>query len=43
MKSLKILLAFSCDPKLQNVLKCCSKPIPIIFTCTGVLAVVCTL
>ncbi|XFF80948.1 hypothetical protein AB1E18_007167 [Capra hircus] len=39
MKSLKILLAFSCDPKLQNVLKCCSKPIPIIFTCTGILAV----
>ncbi|XDC57709.1 hypothetical protein R6Z07M_008891 [Ovis aries] len=37
MKSLKILLAFSCDPQLQHVLKCCYKPIPIIFTCRGIL------
>lgn len=34
MKTLKILLAFSFDPKLQNFLKCFYKPIPIIFTCT---------
>lgn len=34
MKTLKILLDFSLDPKLQNFLKCFYKPIPIIFTCT---------
>uniref|UniRef100_A0A8C9DVL4 G-protein coupled receptor family C group 6 member A n=1 Tax=Prolemur simus TaxID=1328070 RepID=A0A8C9DVL4_PROSS len=43
MKSLKILLAFSFDPKLQNFLKCLYKPIPIIFTCTGIQVVICTL
>ncbi|XP_006926176.1 G-protein coupled receptor family C group 6 member A isoform X1 [Pteropus alecto] len=42
-KSLKILLAFSFDPKLQNFLKCLYKPIPIIFTCTGIQVVICTL
>ncbi|XP_012609279.1 G-protein coupled receptor family C group 6 member A isoform X3 [Microcebus murinus] len=43
MKSLKILLAFSFDPKLQNFLKCLYKPIPIIFTCTGIQVAICTL
>nr|XP_010595074.1 G-protein coupled receptor family C group 6 member A isoform X3 [Loxodonta africana] len=43
MKSLKILLAFSFDPKLQNFLKRLYKPIPIIFTCTGIQVVICTL
>ncbi|XP_006839964.1 PREDICTED: G-protein coupled receptor family C group 6 member A isoform X2 [Chrysochloris asiatica] len=43
MKSLKILLAFSFDPKLQNFLKCLYKPVPIIFTCTGLQIVICTL
>ncbi|XP_025858081.2 G-protein coupled receptor family C group 6 member A isoform X1 [Vulpes vulpes] len=43
MKSLKILLAFSFDPKLQNFLKCLYKPIPIIFTCTGIQVVICTI
>ncbi|XP_062954245.1 G-protein coupled receptor family C group 6 member A isoform X3 [Cynocephalus volans] len=43
MKSLKILLAFSLDPKLQNFLKCLYKPIPIIFICTGIQIVICTL
>ncbi|XP_058422824.1 G-protein coupled receptor family C group 6 member A isoform X2 [Diceros bicornis minor] len=43
MKSLKILLAFSFDPKLQNFLKCLYKPIPIIFACTGIQVVICTL
>ncbi|XP_047615792.1 G-protein coupled receptor family C group 6 member A isoform X3 [Phacochoerus africanus] len=43
MKSLKILLAFSFDPKLQKFLKCLYKPIPIIFTCTGIQVVICTL
>ncbi|XP_006879070.1 PREDICTED: G-protein coupled receptor family C group 6 member A isoform X1 [Elephantulus edwardii] len=43
MKSLKILLAFSFDPKLQNFLKCLYKPVPIILTCTGVQVVICTL
>ncbi|KAF6113991.1 G protein-coupled receptor class C group 6 member A [Phyllostomus discolor] len=42
-KSLKILLAFSFDPKLQNFLKCIYKPVPIIFTCTGIQVVICTL
>ncbi|XP_004673858.1 PREDICTED: G-protein coupled receptor family C group 6 member A isoform X3 [Condylura cristata] len=43
MKSLKILLAFTFDPKLQNFLKCLYKPVPIVFTCTGVQVVICTL
>ncbi|KFO24460.1 G-protein coupled receptor family C group 6 member A [Fukomys damarensis] len=43
MKSLKILLAFSFDPKLQNSLKCLYRPIPIIITCTGVQVLICTL
>ncbi|XP_008689399.1 G-protein coupled receptor family C group 6 member A isoform X2 [Ursus maritimus] len=43
MKSLKILLAFSFDPKLQNFLKGLYKPIPIIFTCTGIQVVICTI
>ncbi|XP_022359834.1 G-protein coupled receptor family C group 6 member A isoform X2 [Enhydra lutris kenyoni] len=43
MKSLKILLAFSFDPKLQSFLKCLYQPIPIIFTCTGIQVVICTL
>ncbi|XP_039079675.1 G-protein coupled receptor family C group 6 member A isoform X2 [Hyaena hyaena] len=43
VKSLKILLAFSFDPKLQNFLKCLYKPIPIIFTCTGIQVVICTI
>ncbi|XP_010371544.2 G-protein coupled receptor family C group 6 member A isoform X2 [Rhinopithecus roxellana] len=42
-KSLKILLAFSFDPKLQKFLKFLYKPILIIFTCTGIQAVICTL
>ncbi|XP_004614059.2 G-protein coupled receptor family C group 6 member A isoform X1 [Sorex araneus] len=43
MKSLKILLAFSFDPKLQNFLKLLYKPVPIICTCTGIQIVICTL
>ncbi|XP_012888265.1 PREDICTED: G-protein coupled receptor family C group 6 member A isoform X1 [Dipodomys ordii] len=43
MKSLKILLAFSFDPKLQKLLKRLYKPIPIIVSCTGVQVVICTL
>uniref|UniRef100_A0ABI7X9G4 G-protein coupled receptor family C group 6 member A n=1 Tax=Felis catus TaxID=9685 RepID=A0ABI7X9G4_FELCA len=42
VKSLKILLAFSFDPKLQNFLKCLYKPIPIIFICTGIQVAICT-
>ncbi|KAB1275257.1 G-protein coupled receptor family C group 6 member A [Camelus dromedarius] len=42
-KSLKILLAFSFDPKLQNFLRCLYKPIPIIFICTGIQVAICTL
>ncbi|KAM5167887.1 G-protein coupled receptor family C group 6 member A isoform 3-T3 [Callospermophilus lateralis] len=43
MKSLKILLAFSFDPNLQNFLKCLYKPVPIIFTCTGIQVIICAL
>ncbi|XP_006157937.1 G-protein coupled receptor family C group 6 member A isoform X3 [Tupaia chinensis] len=42
VKSLKILLAFSFDPKLQNFLRCLYKPVPIIFTCTGIQVIICT-
>lgn len=42
IKSLKILLAFSFDPKLQNILKCAYKPIPIVVICTGIQVIICT-
>ncbi|XP_013814422.1 G-protein coupled receptor family C group 6 member A [Apteryx mantelli] len=42
IKSLKILVAFSFDPKLQNFLKCVYKPIPIVVTCTGIQVIICT-
>ncbi|NXG50641.1 GPC6A protein, partial [Psilopogon haemacephalus] len=42
IKSLKILLAFSFDPKLQNFLKCMYKPVPTVVTCTGVQVIICT-
>lgn len=42
IKSLKILLAFSFDPKLQNFLKCVYKPIPTVVTCTGIQVIICT-
>ncbi|NWI62352.1 GPC6A protein, partial [Todus mexicanus] len=41
IKSLKILLAFSFDPKLQNFLKCMYKPIPTVVTCTGIQVIIC--
>ncbi|NXN92110.1 GPC6A protein, partial [Rhinopomastus cyanomelas] len=41
-KSLKILLAFSFDPKLQNSLKCMYRPIPTVVTCTGIQVIICT-
>ncbi|NWU99873.1 GPC6A protein, partial [Upupa epops] len=42
IKSLKILLAFSFDPKLQNFLKCMYRPIPTVVTCTGIQVIICT-
>ncbi|KAM6126732.1 G-protein coupled receptor family C group 6 member A [Pterocles gutturalis] len=42
IKSLKILLAFSFDPKLQNFLKCIYKPVPTVVTCTGIQVIICT-
>ncbi|GAB1295100.1 G-protein coupled receptor family C group 6 member A [Apodemus speciosus] len=42
-KSLKILLAFSFDPKLTKFLKCLYRPVPIVLTCTGIQVVICTL
>ncbi|XP_078011696.1 G-protein coupled receptor family C group 6 member A [Phascolarctos cinereus] len=42
-KSLKILLAFSFDPRLQTCLKRLYKPIPIIVICTGVQMIICTI
>lgn len=38
-----MLLAFSFVPKLQNFPKCLHKPIPLIFTCTGIQVVICPL
>lgn len=43
MKSLKILLAFSFDPKLKTFLKCLYRPVPIVLSCTGIQVVICTL
>ncbi|XP_064026362.1 G-protein coupled receptor family C group 6 member A [Pogoniulus pusillus] len=42
IKSLKILLAFSFDPKLQNFLKCLYKPVPTVVICTGIQVIICT-
>ncbi|NXA42094.1 GPC6A protein, partial [Eudromia elegans] len=42
IKSLKILLAFSFDPNIQNFLKRVYKPIPIVITCTGIQVIICT-
>ncbi|XP_054249127.1 G-protein coupled receptor family C group 6 member A [Indicator indicator] len=42
IKSLKILLAFSFDPKLQNFLKCLYKPVPTVVACTGIQVIICT-
>ncbi|XP_074945956.1 G-protein coupled receptor family C group 6 member A isoform X2 [Phalacrocorax aristotelis] len=42
IKSLKILLAFSFDPKLRNFLKCMYKPIPTVVACTGIQVIICT-
>ncbi|XP_051849303.1 G-protein coupled receptor family C group 6 member A [Antechinus flavipes] len=42
-KSLKILLAFSFDPRLQKCLKRLYKPVPIIVICTGVQIIICTM
>lgn len=41
IKSLKILLAFSFDPKLQKLLKDLYKPIPIVTFCTGNQVLIC--
>uniref|UniRef100_A0A8D0HFH4 G-protein coupled receptor family C group 6 member A n=1 Tax=Sphenodon punctatus TaxID=8508 RepID=A0A8D0HFH4_SPHPU len=41
IKSLKILLAFSFDPKIQTFLKCLYKPVPIVFICTGIQVLIC--
>uniref|UniRef100_A0A8D0C188 G-protein coupled receptor family C group 6 member A n=1 Tax=Salvator merianae TaxID=96440 RepID=A0A8D0C188_SALMN len=42
IKSLKILLAFSFDPKLQKLLKGLYKPVPIVLFCTGIQILICT-
>ncbi|XP_007484529.2 G-protein coupled receptor family C group 6 member A [Monodelphis domestica] len=42
-KSLKILLAFSFEPRLQKCLKRLYKPIPIIVICTGIQMIICTI
>nr|XP_021516216.1 G-protein coupled receptor family C group 6 member A isoform X1 [Meriones unguiculatus] len=43
IKSLKILLAFSFDPKLKTFLKCLYKPVPIVLSCTSIQVIICTL
>ncbi|KAG8123906.1 hypothetical protein E2320_019338 [Naja naja] len=42
IKSLKILLAFSFDPKLQKWLKGLYRPIPIVSFCTGIQILICS-
>ncbi|XP_030051383.1 G-protein coupled receptor family C group 6 member A [Microcaecilia unicolor] len=41
LKSLKILLAFSFDPQIQDILKCLYKPFTMVFTCTGIQVIIC--
>ncbi|XP_053129546.1 G-protein coupled receptor family C group 6 member A [Hemicordylus capensis] len=43
IKSLKILLAFSFDPKLQKILKGLYKPIPTVSLCTGIQVLICAI
>ncbi|XP_053316268.1 G-protein coupled receptor family C group 6 member A [Spea bombifrons] len=42
LKSIKILLAFSFEPKVQDILKCLYKPFTLVFVCTGVQISICT-
>ncbi|XP_053568142.1 G-protein coupled receptor family C group 6 member A-like [Bombina bombina] len=43
LKSIKILLAFSFEPRIQSFLKCLYKPITLVCTCTGIQVTICTL
>ncbi|KAM4772590.1 G-protein coupled receptor family C group 6 member A [Rhinophrynus dorsalis] len=43
LKSIKILLAFSFEPRVQSVLKCLHKPFTLVFVCTGIQVVICTI
>ncbi|KAM8953370.1 G-protein coupled receptor family C group 6 member A [Pelodytes ibericus] len=42
LKSIKILLVFSFEPKVQSLLKCLYKPFTLVFVCTGVQVIICT-
>ncbi|MEE6476105.1 hypothetical protein FKM82_010975 [Ascaphus truei] len=42
LKSIKILLAFSFEPKVHSFLKCIYKPFTLVFTCTGIQVIICT-
>ncbi|KAG8444634.1 hypothetical protein GDO86_009698, partial [Hymenochirus boettgeri] len=42
LKSVKILLAFSFEPRFQRVLKFLHKPFTLVFACTGVQILICT-
>ncbi|XP_073483236.1 G-protein coupled receptor family C group 6 member A [Aquarana catesbeiana] len=42
LKSIKILLAFTFEPKLQSILKCLYKPFTLVFVCTGIQVIICT-
>ncbi|XP_063297860.1 G-protein coupled receptor family C group 6 member A [Pelobates fuscus] len=43
LKSIKILLAFSFEPRVQCFLKCLYKPFTLVFVCTGIQVIICTL
>ncbi|KAM5165540.1 G-protein coupled receptor family C group 6 member A [Mantella aurantiaca] len=42
LKSIKILLAFTFEPKVQRFLKRLYKPFTLIFVCTGIQVIICT-
>uniref|UniRef100_A0A8C5PIM3 G-protein coupled receptor family C group 6 member A n=1 Tax=Leptobrachium leishanense TaxID=445787 RepID=A0A8C5PIM3_9ANUR len=43
LKSIKILLAFSFDPRVQSFLKFLYKPFTLVFVCTGIQVIICTI
>ncbi|XP_018419134.1 PREDICTED: G-protein coupled receptor family C group 6 member A-like isoform X3 [Nanorana parkeri] len=42
LKSIKILLAFTFEPKVQSILKRLYKPFTLVFVCTGIQIIICT-
>ncbi|XP_069829753.1 G-protein coupled receptor family C group 6 member A-like isoform X2 [Dendropsophus ebraccatus] len=42
LKSIKILLAFTFEPKVHSILKFLYKPFTLVFVCTGIQVIICT-